>query len=152
LELPVLSSVLPIWFRWQSITTSNRAILRNRDEIAIFKLVEAAREDVHRGRVLLKAEFIPDDETEVYFKVLPYRHVYQSGVLFLVHSFGLLALAADVGLLRDEIVEGKTGFVFRPDDPVDLARAIECYFASDLYATLDSRRQEIRDSAMERHS
>ena len=107
--------------------------------------------------MLLKAEFIPDDETEVYFKaadvlVLPYRHIYQSGVLFLGHSFGLPVLAADVGSLKDEIVEGKTGFVFRPEDPVDLARAIEQYFASDLYANLNSRRREIRDYATERHS
>ena len=78
---------------------------------------EAIREDVQRGRVLLRADFIPDDETEVYFKaadvlVLPYRDIYQSGVLFLGHSFGLPVLAADVGSLKDEIVEGKTGFVF----------------------------------------
>ena len=99
---------------------------------------------MQRGRILLRAEFIPDDETEVYFKaadvlVLPYRHIYQSGVLFLGYSFGLPVLAADVGSLKDEIVEGKTGFVFRPEDPVDLARTIERYFASDLYAELNSR-------------
>ena len=118
---------------------------------------EAIREDANRERVLLRAEFIPDDETEVYFKaadvlVLPYKDIYQSGVLFLGHSFGLPALAADVGSLRDEIVEGKTGFVFMREDPVDLAKAIERYFASDLYANLNSRRREIRDYATERHS
>jgi glycosyltransferase involved in cell wall biosynthesis len=115
------------------------------------------REEVERGRVLLRAEFIPDEETEVYFKaadvlVLPYRHIYQSGVLFLAHSFGLPVLAADVGSLKDEIVKGKTGFVFTPEDPADLAKAIEEYFASDLYRELSSRRQEIRDHATERHS
>jgi glycosyltransferase involved in cell wall biosynthesis len=118
---------------------------------------ETIREDLERGRVLLRADFIPDDETELYFKaadvlVLPYRHIYQSGVLFLAHSFGLPVLAADVGSLKDEIVEGKTGFVFRPEDPVDLAKAIKSYFASDLYAELHTRRQEIRDYATERHS
>jgi D-inositol-3-phosphate glycosyltransferase len=118
---------------------------------------EEIREDVQRGRVLLKAEFVPDEETEIYFKaadavILPYRDIYQSGVLFLGHSFGLPVLAADVGSLKDDIVEGKTGFAFRPEDPVDLARAIEQYFASDLYADLDSRRREIRDYATERHS
>ena len=107
--------------------------------------------------MLLRADFIPDDEAEVYFKaadvlVLPYKHIYQSGVLFLGHSFGLPVLAADVGSLKDEIVEGKTGFVFRPEDPVDLCQAIERYFASDLYADLDTRRREIRDYAAERHS
>jgi glycosyltransferase involved in cell wall biosynthesis len=110
-----------------------------------------------RGRVLLRAEFIPDNETELYFKaadvsVLPYRHIYQSGVLFLAHSFGLPVIAADVGSLKDDIVEGKTGFVFKPEDPVDLARTLERYFASDLYANLAKRRQEIRDYATDRHS
>ncbi|MGA3199221.1 MAG: glycosyltransferase family 4 protein [Halobacteriota archaeon] len=118
---------------------------------------EAIHEDVQKGRVLLRADYIPDDETEVFFKaadvlVLPYRHVYQSGVLFLGHSFGLPVLAADVGSLKDEIVGGKTGFVFKPEDPIDLARAIEKYFASDLYADLSMRREEIRDYARERHS
>jgi glycosyltransferase involved in cell wall biosynthesis len=59
------------------------------------------------------------------------------------YSFGLPVLAADVGSLEDGVVEGKTGFVFRPEDPIDLARAIERYFASDLYAELNSRRQEM---------
>jgi glycosyltransferase involved in cell wall biosynthesis len=118
---------------------------------------ERIREDVRRGRVLLRADHIPDDETELYFKaadvlVLPYRQIYQSGVLFLGYSFGLPILASDVGALKDEIVEGKTGFVFRPEDPVDLAKAIERYFASDLFADLNSRRQEISDYAKERYS
>ena len=114
-------------------------------------------EDVQTGRILLRAGYIPDEETEVYFKaadvlVLPYRHIYQSGVLFLGYSFGLPVLAADVGALKDEIVEGKTGFIFRPEDPADLARTIDRYFASDLFANITSRRQVIRDFATERHS
>ncbi len=118
---------------------------------------ESVREDERKGRVLLKADHIPDDETEFYFKaadvlVLPYKQIYQSGVLFLGFSFGLPVLAADVGALNDEIVEGKTGLVFRPEDPVDLARAIEQYFASDLFNDLNNRRQQIRSYAAERHS
>jgi D-inositol-3-phosphate glycosyltransferase len=117
----------------------------------------AIEPDVRRGRVLLKADFIPDDETEMYFAaadvfVLPYKHIYQSGVLFLGHSFGLPVLAADVGSLKDDIVEGKTGFVFKPEDPDDLARAIEEYFASDLYTDLNNRRQEIQEHATQSHS
>jgi D-inositol-3-phosphate glycosyltransferase len=118
---------------------------------------EEIRGYVQKGQVLLKANFIPDDDTEVYFKaadvvVLPYRDIYQSGVLFLGHSFGLPVVAADVGSLKDEIVEGKTGFLFRPEDSVDLAEVIEQYFASDLYANLNGRRCEIRAYANERHS
>ena len=89
---------------------------------------QSIQEDVQKGRILLKAEYISDEETEVYFKaadvlVLPYRYIYQSGVLFLGYSFGLPVLAADVGSLKEDIVEGETGSVFKPDDPTDLARA-----------------------------
>ncbi len=118
---------------------------------------ESIREDVQRGRILLRPEFVPDSETEIYFKaadvvVLPYRYIYQSGVLFLGYTFGLPVLAADVGSLKDDIQEGKTGFVFKPEDPADLARTIEKYFASDLYAGLDARRQDIRNYTVQHHS
>jgi glycosyltransferase involved in cell wall biosynthesis len=121
------------------------------------RIQESIQEHARRRQVLLRSEHIPDDETELYFKaadvlVLPYRYVYQSGVLFLGYSFGLPVLAADVGSLKDEISEGKTGFVFKPEDAADLARTIERYFASDLYAGLSVRRQTIQDFVRERHS
>jgi len=121
-----------------------------------FPIREALHEDVLKGRVLLRAEHIPDGETELYFKaadvlVLPYRDIYQSGILFLGYSFGLPALAANVGSLKDEMIEGRTGFLFQPEDPTDLARAIEEYFASDLYRDLSRRRQEIQDYARQGH-
>ena len=112
---------------------------------------------MEQGRILLRANFIPDKETELYFKaadvlVLPYRHIYQSGVLFLGYGFGLPALAADVGSLKDDIVEGKTGFLFRPEDPVDLAKMIVRYFESELFANLNRYRQDIRDYVARQHS
>ena len=93
----------------------------------------------------------------MYFKAadvlaLPYRHIYQSGVLFLGYSFGLPVIAADVGTLREDVIEGRTGFLCKPEDPVDLARAIETYFASDLFQSLHTWRKEIRQYAHERHS
>ena len=117
---------------------------------------EALGAEVQEGRVLLRAEHIPDAETELYFKaadvlVLPYRDIYQSGILFLGYSFGLPSLAADVGSLRDEMVEGRTGFLFEPEDPTDLARAIEKYFASALYRDLNQHRREIQDYARQGH-
>jgi D-inositol-3-phosphate glycosyltransferase len=114
-------------------------------------------DDLQRELILLRAEHIPDAETELYFKaadalVLPYRDIFQSGILFLGYSFGLPALVADVGSLKDDIVEGSTGYVFKPEDPADLARAIEKYFSSDLYKGLRRRRQEIRDYAAQKNS
>ena len=110
-----------------------------------------------RSLLLERIGFIPDDEAERYFKaadvlLLPYNHIFQSGVLFLGYSFGLPIILTDVGSLREDIVEGKTGFVCRPQDPVDLARSIETYFASDLFQQLESRRAEIQRFANERYS
>jgi len=108
-------------------------------------------------RVIEKIEYVPDQETELYFKaadvlILPYTHVFQSGVLFLGYSFGLPAIAADVGNLKEEIVEGETGSVFKPQDSSDLASKIEAYFKSELFQNLGSRRAEIKSHANERFS
>jgi D-inositol-3-phosphate glycosyltransferase len=108
-------------------------------------------------RIIERKEYIPDEQTELYFKaadvlVLPYSHVFQSGVLFLGYSFGLPVIAADVGSLREDIIEGRTGYVFRPKDPADMAKTIEAYFSSALFRELEDRRQEIRDFANDRYS
>jgi glycosyltransferase involved in cell wall biosynthesis len=113
--------------------------------------------DPHRAQITRRIEFIPDEETELYFKaadvfVLPYTQVFQSGVLFLGYSFGLPVIATEVGSLSEDILEGRTGFLCKPADPDDLAKALEVYFASNLFKDLDGRRQEIRDFANERHS
>jgi glycosyltransferase involved in cell wall biosynthesis len=110
-----------------------------------------------KDRVVEKIEYIPDEEVEVYFKaadvlVLPYNHIFQSGVLFLGYSFGLPVVATDVGSLKEEIVPGKTGLVCQPQNPEDLARVLAGYFASELYLQLAQRRQEIRQFANERYS
>jgi D-inositol-3-phosphate glycosyltransferase len=120
-------------------------------------LFEKAQRDIEREHILLVGGFVPDEAIEIYFKaadalVLPYRHIYQSGVLFLGQSFGLPVLASDVGSFREEIVDGKTGFIFKPDDTADLVRAIDDYFASDLHANLGERRQAIQRYAAELHS
>ena len=115
-----------------------------------------AREEF-RNRLTRKIEYIPDEETELYFKaadvlVLPYSHVFQSGVLFLGYSFGLPAIAADVGSLKEEVIEGKTGFMFKPRDVSDLARKIDRYFKSDLFHNLEAHRTYIKGYANERYS
>jgi glycosyltransferase involved in cell wall biosynthesis len=117
---------------------------------------EISRRDV-RESIIERIEFIPDDDTELYFKaadalVLPYANIFQSGVMVLAYSFGLPVIASDVGSLREDIVEDKTGFIFRPKDPEDMARAICRYFDSDLYRHLELRRQEIKDYANQRYS
>jgi len=108
-------------------------------------------------RVIEKIEYGADEETELYFKaadvlILPYTHVFQSGVLFLGYSFGLPAIAAGIGSLKEEIIEGDTGFLFRPKDSADLVAKINKYFQSELFLDLETRRSEIKVYANERYS
>jgi glycosyltransferase involved in cell wall biosynthesis len=130
---------------------------RRGDEGYLEMIQHSIRQGPHGERVIQRIEYIPDEETELYFKaadvlVLPYTHVFQSGVLFLGYSFGLPVIATNVGSLEEDIIEGRTGFLCTPQDPIDLAKAIETYFESDLFKNLHDRRQEIRDFANQRHS
>ncbi len=121
------------------------------------QIEQAVREGGAADRVSMRIEFIPDAETEVYFKaadvmVLPYTFIFQSGVLFLAYNFGLPVIASDLEALRDEIVAGETGLVFRTLDAADLARAIRQYFGSELYRDLEVRRLRIQEHANEHYS
>ena len=109
------------------------------------------------SQVILKIQFIPDLEMEQYFKasdvlILPYKEIFQSGVLFLAYGFGLPVIATDVGSFRDDIIEGYTGFLCKPGDPKDMARAVETYFASDLFRNLQTRRRDLIDYVNANHS
>lgn len=120
-------------------------------------LEETARRELDRGQILLKTQFIPDEQMELYLKaadvlVLSYNEIFQSGVLFLGYSFGLPVIATDVGSFREEIVEGVTGYLCRPGDPADLARTMHTYFTGPLYSNLDRTRLAIREHAALHHS
>lgn len=104
-----------------------------------------------------RIEHIPDDDVEVYFKaadvlIQPYKEIFQSGPLFMAYKFGLPVIATDVGSFRDDIIDGKTGFVCKPKDPQDLANKILLFFESELYKELPSKREEIAKFAMETYS
>jgi len=110
-----------------------------------------------RERLIERIEFVPDEQTELYFKaadalVLPYTDIFQSGVLFLAYSFGLPVIAADVGSFPEDIIEGETGFVFESKNTAALAGTIKRYFESPLYQQLEQRRPGIKEFANRRYS
>ncbi len=110
-----------------------------------------------REYLTIRIEYIPDEKVEDYFKaadvlILPYKYIYQSGVIFLSYNFGLPVIATDIGSLRDDIDEGKTGFLCKPEDAEDLADKINLYFQSDLYKNLEVNRNNIIKYANEQHS
>jgi D-inositol-3-phosphate glycosyltransferase len=121
------------------------------------QIQQTNRQSGNYSRVIQKIEYIPDEETEVYFKAadviaLPYTEIFQSGILFLAYSFGLPVVASDVGSFKEDIIEGRTGFLCRRSDPIDLAAVLERYFESDLFKNLTLRRQEIKEYAYATHS
>ena len=139
----------------------HRLIIAGRPKGGCEKYLEDVQETlsrtIDRTQVIQDINYIPDQKMELYFKaadvlVLPYREIFQSGILFLAYSFGLPVVAADVGSLRETIIEGRTGFLCRPHDPVDLAKTIERYFESDLFRGLNGTRKDIRKYAKARHS
>src|SRR4029453_11988270 len=100
---------------------------------------------------------IPDGDVGLFFKaadvsVLPYRRVYQSGVLALSYAQGIPVIAADVGSLRDDILEDEKGMLFRPRDVVDLAAKIRTYFARDLLKNRERRAQNLSNTETNRFS
>jgi glycosyltransferase involved in cell wall biosynthesis len=64
----------------------------------------------------------------------------------------LPVIATDVGSIREDVIEGRTGFICSPRDAADLAATIEKYFASDLFKSLDTCRRRIRDYANAKYS
>jgi glycosyltransferase involved in cell wall biosynthesis len=107
--------------------------------------------------IIPRIEYIPEEEAEIYFKaadvlILPYRNIFQSGLIYSSYRFGLPIIASDVGSMREDIIEGRTGFMCKPNNPEDLARKISLYFESDIFRNLEAKRMEIIRYASEKYS
>ena len=87
------------------------------------------RKDVH-----IYERFVPNEEGEVFFKAcdvlcLPYRHIYQSGLVFLGPRFGIPMVTTDAGSLR-EFVGDDLGLVSRANDAAGIADALARFLAA----------------------
>lgn len=120
--------------------------------------IESVVEKYSLGKYLIKRiHFIPDEQVEIFFKaadvlILPYTAIFQSGLQFLAYSFGLPVIATDIGSFKEDIVEGRTGFVCRPKDADDLADKIRRYFASELFAKPELARGDIMEYGNRKYS
>lgn len=73
--------------------------------------------------------YIPDDEALMYYAaadliVLPYRKIYQSGVLLMAMSHAKSVLVSDLPGMLEIVKNEENGFVFRSEDVLDLSLAI----------------------------
>ena len=73
--------------------------------------------------------YIPFEDVRQYFAaadllVMPYRHISQSGVLFLALSLGVPVVASRVGGLPEMLDDGDSALLVPPEDPSALADAL----------------------------
>jgi len=74
--------------------------------------------------------YVPDERVPDYFAAadivaLPYRRIYQSGALLMAMSYGTPVIASDVDAMKETVVDGETGFLFREGSSDDLARRLK---------------------------
>lgn len=80
-------------------------------------------------RVVFVPEYVPSGEVAAWMAlatlvVLPYRQIFQSGVLPIAQTFGRPVVATAVGALPEAIEHGRTGLIVPPKDPQALAEAV----------------------------
>ena len=76
--------------------------------------------------VILDIRYIPDEEVSDFFEradlvVLPYKRIYQSGVLLNSMSFKKAVLVSDLEPFKEIINDNENGFVFNSENPSSLA-------------------------------
>lgn len=96
-------------------------------------------------RVLTHLRYIPFAEFSKYFRaadvvVLPYRRIYQSGILQLAYGFERAVIVTDVGGLDEVVAEDQTGLVVRAEDPGSLASAMRRLLSDPTTAEVMGRR------------
>ncbi|MEO5572627.1 MAG: glycosyltransferase, partial [Bacteroidia bacterium] len=87
-----------------------------------------------QDRVIKTLRFITDEEATKLFSlsdavVLPYRNIYQSGVLLLAMGFGKTVIASDLEPFKEIIEDGINGLLFENNNPESLAEIIDDVFS-----------------------
>lgn len=87
-----------------------------------------------RDKLILKTDFIPDDEVRNYFcaadmVVQPYKHATQSGVTQICYHFDRPMLVTNVGGLPEIVPHGKVGYVVEPS-PTAIADALVDFYTN----------------------
>lgn len=78
--------------------------------------------------------FIPDEELPKYYAAcdvvaLPYRRIYQSGVVLMAMSYGKQVLVSDLPGMTEIVIDGETGLVFQQGNVESLAEKLNAALA-----------------------
>ncbi|WP_299160579.1 glycosyltransferase family 4 protein [uncultured Eudoraea sp.] len=94
--------------------------------------------------------FIEDDEVASFYEnadvvVLPYKHIYQSGVLFLTLSYGRTVITSDLEPFKEVIRHNENGFNFQSENPEALASCILNLNQENILETTHNAAKLIKD-------
>ena len=81
------------------------------------------------ANIILHTKFIPQEDVEHYYcasdlVVLPYKKIYQSGVLMMALSYERPVLVSDLPALVEVITDNENGFLFKSENVVDLSNKL----------------------------
>jgi len=84
----------------------------------------------------LDIRYIPDEEVASFYAladvvVLPYRKIYQSGVVLMTMSYGKAVIVSDLPGMTEVVTDNETGFVFQEGDKHNLAENIQRVLANE---------------------
>ncbi len=106
-----------------------------RDDIAYYdRLIDKL---ALQDRVIKIIRYIEDDEREKLFfaadvNILPYRIIYQSGVLLMAMSYGLPVIASDLEPNKEVIRDNENGMFFKNEDIKLLSQKINLFFSENI--------------------
>ncbi len=98
-----------------------------KDDLARYRTLAAERGV--ESKVNFHAGFVADGDVPFYYQaadlvVLPYRRIYQSGVLLMAMSYARPVLVSDLPGMLDIVEDGRNGLVFRAGDAQHLAERL----------------------------
>lgn len=107
-------------------------------------------------RIVKIIRFITDEERDFFFRkadalVLPYRKIFQSGVLLLSMSYGLPVIASDLPANKEIISDGINGLLFKDGNFLNLAEKINILM-SDSDSQIGKAAFETANTAFSWHS
>ncbi len=110
-----------------------------------------------KKEIISHIRYIRDEEIEPFFQAadtiaMPYRDIYQSGVLFMAYNFGLPPIATRVGNFENDIQEAKTGILAQGEGVIAFSHAITQFFNSEMFKNIELTRQYIKTWSAKQYS